>query len=225
MSQMASQTAEAGRQVGGTAKEQATEVVGRGKREAKDLLGQGRSALKGQTQQQQKQAADRLRGLADDLGSMGESSQGQAGELVHELSSRTTQLADWLEREPSELLEDVSMFARRRPGLFLAAALGAGLLAGRLGRGVKDVSSQESDGTGGDLGTGRHAAEGAYGAAPTYPAAPPVVGPAGTPGTVGGLQGDPLFPETGSAGLSGPGQGAPGTTRDGLTGPYDDPLR
>jgi len=231
VSQMASQTAEAGRQVGSTAKEQATEVVDRGKREARDLLGQGRSVLKDQTTQQQKQVADKVRSLADDLGSMaGQTSQGQAGDLVQELSSRTSQLADWLEREPSQLLGDVSSFARRRPGAFLAVALGAGLLVGRLGRGAKDLQSEESasgsstgSGTGSDLGAGRHAAD--SGVAPSYPAAPPVVGPAGTPGTVAGAQGDPLMPETGSAGLSGPGQGPAGTTRDGLTGPYDDPLR
>lgn len=220
VSQTAHQTAEAGRQVGGTVKEQASEVVGQSKREAKDLLGQSRSALYDQTQQQQQQVAGKLRTLADDLSSMGDSSEGQAGDLVHEISSRTGQLADWLEREPSQLLDDVTSFARRRPGAFLAAALGAGLLVGRLGRGAKDAHDED----GGDAtSAGRHTA--ATGVAP-LPADPaPVVGAGGVPGTVAGAQGDPLFPESGSAGLSGPGAGGTAAPRDGLSGPYDDPLR
>lgn len=209
-----SQTAEAGRQVGSTVKDQATEVVDQGKREARDMLGQSRSALYDQTAQQQRQVAGKLRTLADDFGSMaGQSDEGQASDLVHELSSRAGQLADWLEREPSQLLDDVSTFARRRPGAFLAAALGAGLLVGRLGRGAKDAHAED----GGDAASvGRHTAA---------PVGGPVVGAGGAPGTVAGAQGDPLFPESGSAGLSGPGAGGTAQPRDGLSGPYDDPLR
>jgi hypothetical protein len=218
-----SQTAEAGRQVGSTAKEQATEVVGQSKREVRDLLGQSRSALYDQTAEQQKQVAGKLRTLADDLGSMaGQTESGQAGDLVHELSSRTGQVAEWLEREPSQLLDDVSSFARRRPGAFLAVALGAGLLVGRLGRGAKDAQSED----GGDAASdGRHVAD-TTGVAPLpEPVGGPVVGAGGAPGTVAGAHGDPLYPESGSAGLSGPAAGGAAQPRDGLSGPYDDPLR
>lgn len=216
-----SQTAEAGRQVGSTAKEQATEVVSSGKREARDLLGQSRTALYDQTAQQQRVVADKLRTLAGDLGSMSDSADSQAGDLVHELSSRTGQVAEWLEREPSQLLDDVSSFARRRPGTFLAVALGAGLLVGRLGRGAKDAHDED----GGDA-----ASDGRRVAVPTGVAplpgevAGPVVGAGGVPGTVAGAQGDPLYPGTGS-GLSGPAAGGPAAPREGLSGPYDDPLR
>jgi len=41
------------------------------------------------------------------------------------------------------VLEDVKSFARRRPGAFLALAAGAGLIAGRLTRGLAAASSDE----------------------------------------------------------------------------------
>ena len=39
-------------------------------------------------------------------------------------------------REPAELLDEVRSFARRKPGLFLLGAAAAGVVAGRLTRGV-----------------------------------------------------------------------------------------
>ena len=47
-------------------------------------------------------------------------------------------MASWLEnRDPGSLLDEVKSFARQRPGTFLLAAAGAGLLAGRLGRSLQ----------------------------------------------------------------------------------------
>jgi hypothetical protein len=56
---------------------------------------------------------------------------------VNQASSRSGDLADWLQRhEPADLLDEVTRFARRRPGLFLVIAGAAGLVAGRLARGL-----------------------------------------------------------------------------------------
>ena len=46
-------------------------------------------------------------------------------------------MASWLEnREPGDLLGEVQRFARNKPGTFLLLAAGAGVLAGRLTRGL-----------------------------------------------------------------------------------------
>ena len=47
------------------------------------------------------------------------------------------QAAGWLaDRDPGSLLDEVRSFARKKPGTYLAIALGAGVLAGRLTRGL-----------------------------------------------------------------------------------------
>jgi hypothetical protein len=56
-------------------------------------------------------------------------------------------MADWLEqREPGDLLDEVRRFARRRPGAFVLGALVAGVVAGRMTRGIVAARSDESDG-------------------------------------------------------------------------------
>ncbi|TLM80215.1 hypothetical protein FDW83_19020, partial [Pseudarthrobacter sp. NamE2] len=46
-------------------------------------------------------------------------------------------VASWLEnKQPGDLLNEVQRFARNRPGTFLLLAAGAGVLAGRLTRGL-----------------------------------------------------------------------------------------
>jgi hypothetical protein len=46
-------------------------------------------------------------------------------------------MADYLDRHgPEGVLREVQDFARRRPGAFLATALAAGFVVGRLGKGV-----------------------------------------------------------------------------------------
>jgi hypothetical protein len=58
-----------------------------------------------------------------------------ATDLAQQAADRAGQLASWLQdREPGDLLDEVSRFARRRPGMFLALAAGAGVIAGRLTR-------------------------------------------------------------------------------------------
>jgi hypothetical protein len=45
------------------------------------------------------------------------------------------------------VVDEMQSFARRKPALFLALAAGAGLVAGRLTRGLKDASSDDSAAT------------------------------------------------------------------------------
>lgn len=151
---------EAGRRVAGTAKEQAGEVVGDAKDQARTLLDRTRGEVNDQASTQQTRAAESLRSLSSELHSMASSSQqsGTATQLAHEAADRTGRLADWLsDREPGDVLHEVSSFARRRPGTFLAIAAGAGVLAGRLTRGMA-AGAPQGHGTSTGYGTtsGRH---------------------------------------------------------------------
>jgi hypothetical protein len=139
--------AEAGQQVATVAKDQAQNVVAEAGSQAKDLLGQARSELTDQAASQQKRLAAGLRALGDELESMTHHSDqpGVATDLAKQASTRAHDTATWLDdREPGHLLQELQTFARQKPGAFLALAAGAGLIAGRLGRGVKDASSDDS---------------------------------------------------------------------------------
>src|SRR3712207_3819283 len=59
------------------------------------------------------------------------------GDLIQQAASKGSQIAQWLEdREPSDVLEELRRFARRRPVMFLALCGLAGVVAGRLTRGA-----------------------------------------------------------------------------------------
>ena len=74
-----------------------------------------------------------LRTVADELQEMAAKG-GQSGlatEVAQQAAERIHGAASWLEqREPGDLLQAVRDFARRRPGVFLAGAAAAGLVAG-----------------------------------------------------------------------------------------------
>ncbi len=139
--------ADAGKHVAGVAKDQAGQVASETTKQAKDLLAQTRDELQGQAATQQDRIAAGIRSLSSELGSMASNSDqsGTATDLVRQVSARAEDVAGWLEaRDPGALVQEVSDFARRRPGAFLAIAVGAGLLAGRLTRGAVDAARDDS---------------------------------------------------------------------------------
>ena len=129
----------AGGQVAQAAKEQAQNVAGEARQQARDLVGEARLQVREQAGSQKSRAVQGLRALADELQQLAQSS-GQAGlatEVARQVSGRTRDLAFYLDRrEPDELLEGVRSYARRRPVVFLAGAAVAGVVAGRLTRGL-----------------------------------------------------------------------------------------
>ncbi len=139
--------ADAGQHVAGVAQEQAKNVVAEAGSQAKDLLGQARTELGEQANAQQQRLAASLHALGEELHSMTQHSDrpGVATDLAGQGASKSHDVASWLEeREPGHLVQELQSFARRRPGTFLLAAAGAGVLAGRLTRGVKAASSDDS---------------------------------------------------------------------------------
>ncbi len=131
--------AEAGKRAADTAREQASNVTAEAGRQGRDLLRQAQGQLREQAGQQQQRLASDLHAISDELAAMAcqPDHPGVAADLAGQAAGTTRNVARWLDdRDPGQLLEDVKGFARQRPGLFLALAAGAGLLAGRLTRGL-----------------------------------------------------------------------------------------
>ncbi len=131
--------ADAAQHVAGVAKEQVGQVTAEASRQVKHLFGQAQSELSGQAQTQQERAASGLHSIGDQLGSMAQKSEqpGAATDLARQASDKAHQVAQWLEnRDPAAVLDEVRSFARGRPGAFLGIALGLGVVAGRLARGM-----------------------------------------------------------------------------------------
>ncbi|UKA71223.1 hypothetical protein [Arthrobacter sp. FW306-06-A] len=162
-SNVAGEAASAAQGVAQTAKSEAANVAQEAKSNAQDLLHQAKSGLTTQAGTQQQKAAEGIRNISSQLHSMASApdQQGMASDLVRQAAERTSSAASWLEnREPGDLLNEVQRFARNRPGTFLLLAAGAGVLAGRLTRGLT-AGAPESQGqvqAGSAQGTGQYRA-------------------------------------------------------------------
>ncbi|MFJ4230287.1 hypothetical protein [Cellulosimicrobium cellulans] len=208
-SEAASHVGDAGRDVAQDAKEKARDVAHEAKDRARGLVDQTRTELTDQARTQQERLAGGLRSLGDELRQMADGTEdpGYATDLVRRAGDATGQVAQWFEdREPSSVLHEVESFARRRPGTFLLLAAGAGLLVGRLVRGMKDAPDTGEDRADDTTGVGTTGTRGAH-AAPVGTS----TGSAGLTGTTGttGLTGT-----TGTTGLG----GSTGTSGTGTTG-------
>lgn len=145
----AQQASDSAHAVAQTAKTEAAGVAAEARSEAASLLSEARSQLSGQAASQQQRAASGLRSMADQLHAMSRASDqpGVAADLVRQAAERSGAAAAWLDRgDPASLLDDVASFARKRPGTFLLLAAGAGVLTGRLTRGLTTGAGQQDGG-------------------------------------------------------------------------------
>ncbi|MFG6504063.1 hypothetical protein [Microbacterium sp. P05] len=129
-----------------TAKTEAANVTGEAKTQVKDLYRQTQSQLKEQAGEQQQRVSEGLRSVGEELQSMVDTSEtpGVAADLVQNVSSRLSSAATWIgDRDPGSLVHEVSAYARRKPGTFIAVAALAGLVAGRLTRALADNAADE----------------------------------------------------------------------------------
>jgi X-X-X-Leu-X-X-Gly heptad repeat protein len=130
-----------------TVGEQTRRVVEETGKQAKDLWQEGRQQLAEQAKQGQRKAASGLHTLADQLDQLHDGSDDSdlGPKIIKQAAEQTRQAASWLERrQPGDLLDEVRAFARRKPGVFLAGAALAGVLLGRLTRGVV-ATTQDDD--------------------------------------------------------------------------------
>jgi hypothetical protein len=164
-----------------------------------------RDRVSTQARSQNDKLVSGIRQAADQLDEMrGAQQDSPAATVVSRIADSGRQFADYLDRNgPEGVLREVQDFARRRPGAFLATALAAGFVVGRLGKGVAKAGSgggtskPSSDSfvsgssggyaTGGGYRTGAagYADQAGFGGGSNYPTGPAGTGygAAGTTGT------------------------------------------
>ncbi|AWB95168.1 hypothetical protein DCE93_05455 [Agromyces badenianii] len=189
------------------AKDETRSVASETKQQARQFLGKVGDELRGQAAAQQSKVAEGLQSVGSEFTDMasGSTQSGYASQLVRGAGERVGDAARWLQdRDPQSLVEEVKGFARRRPGVFIAIAVGVGVVAGRLTRAITasgDSSgtgastsgrSSVAGGTGANARTGRLSDDAGFSARPVPPTpemSPPratTVGAAGSAPTVGG---------------------------------------
>jgi polyhydroxyalkanoate synthesis regulator phasin len=210
-SDLSHSSVQAGKHVAEVAREQASDVAAEAGRQGRDLLQQAQDQLGEQAAQGQQGLAKQLLSLSNELRTMADASGrgGMAAGLAHQAASRVRDAGQWLDnRNPGQVADEMQSFARRRPAVFLALAAGAGLVAGRLTRGLKDATSENSAAAAGPAATqeiGRQRAQ-----PPHLASYPPSTG-AGASGQTAGLfapaSGLPLPTGGDPAWEAGPGHG------------------
>jgi hypothetical protein len=154
--------AQEGRRVADVAKGEVGNVAVEAKDQVAELLEQAKGQLSEQGSTQRDRLVQTLTTLGDDLDHMVQQSDrsGMATDLARQAADRVRDLRNRLDgREPSQILDDVRAFARRRPGTFLLGALAAGVVAGRLTRGAKESQSSTGSHQTGDQAAGTSAPE------------------------------------------------------------------
>lgn len=149
-------TKQAGQQVVQETKQQVGQVAAEAKNQTGNLLRQGVAEINSQAGQQQQRLAQSVHSIAKELGSMASSSDqsGPMTGLAQDASRRAGEAAHWLENhEPSDILDGLRSFARRRPGTFLLGAAAAGVLVGRLTRGIAAEAKSDDDSSAGGQST------------------------------------------------------------------------
>jgi vacuolar-type H+-ATPase subunit H len=148
-SELAGAAKDQARDVADDARQEVSAVVSEAGTQARNLVDEARTALRHQASDGTTRAA----GAIDDLGSrfraLAQGDAEGAGDLrryADQMGERLATVADRVgERGVDGIVDDVQRFGRRRPGLFLAAAVATGFVAGRLFRGAQaDASSSPS---------------------------------------------------------------------------------
>jgi hypothetical protein len=142
-----------GQQLVDRARERGGEIGRQVKYEADHVVSELRTKAHEEANEQTHRAAGALRGVAQQLESMAEetSEQGKVVELARQGAGQIERLAEHLDREGMDgVVNDIKGFARRRPGVFLAAGFGLGMALGRLLRSsdmsqIRAASTEDSD--------------------------------------------------------------------------------
>jgi hypothetical protein len=123
-------------EVSGVAGEEARAVAQDAAAHARKLVDETRGQLRTQAADQTERLSGTLREVADQLRSMVDgrgAGPGMVTDVASQLASTAQRTASRLDEGGlDEIVADVKRFARNRPGVFIAAAVGAGFVAGRL---------------------------------------------------------------------------------------------
>jgi hypothetical protein len=119
------------------AQREAGHVMDEAKEQGRQLYNEAKDRIEAEAQQQTNRAAQGIRSFSGDLRSMAEQADAEtpASSWARQGAGQLEAFANRIEDGGFEgLVDDVSRFARRNPGTFLAIAVGAGVLAGRVMR-------------------------------------------------------------------------------------------
>jgi hypothetical protein len=130
-----------------TAKEQAQRVGAEARTQVRNVASDVRDRVGDQARTQNDKLVGTIRQTADQLDEMrGDRPDSPAATVVSRVAEGGRQLADYLDRNgPEGMLREVQDFARRRPVAFIATALAAGFVVGRLGKSVAQADPQAGD--------------------------------------------------------------------------------
>ncbi len=181
--QTAGTAADESKHVAGVAMDEAEQVATQAKQQARGLLDEAKSQVDEQSRTQRDRLVGTLQTFSDDLEQMASQGgrSGMARDLARQVAGRARDLGQRLDgREPTQILDDVRDFARRKPGTFLLGALAAGAVAGRLTRGAKEARGGNASSAAGTTAydeprgtaTGAPTAGTGYPSVPTQPPSP-----------------------------------------------------
>lgn len=141
---VATTATEGAKEVAGEATAQTKAVISQAKQQVDDLVTQTREEVRQQAEARSAQAASGLWRLSEQVAALADGQPDSAGPLpryLEEAQEHVRDLASRLEQGGSQgIVDDMSRFARRRPGLFLAGAVGAGFVVGRV---LRAASAEE----------------------------------------------------------------------------------
>jgi len=145
---VAQSTVEAGKEVVHEAAAQVSVVATEAKDQLGAMLGQVKDEFKSQVESGGQQAANGLLSLSTQLSALSQGrpeEAGRVGAIVEDAQRRIQAYAETLQqRGPQAVVDDLSAFARRRPGMFLLAATAGGFAVGRLVRGGAAANNQQA---------------------------------------------------------------------------------
>jgi len=143
------QAKEQAQHVASVASDEAKSVTSDVRQQARGLVDETRTQVEDQSRQQRDRLVETVRTFGDDLDDMASQRSGMASDVMREVAQRARSVGDRLDgREPAELLDDLRSFARRRPGMFLAGSLVAGVVVGRIVRGGREAAKNGTGSTG-----------------------------------------------------------------------------
>lgn len=145
-SQVAGAATGAAADVASTAKDEAANVIGESLDQARDLVSTVRDQVADQVSSQGDRLTEGLRTLSTQLAD-GDTS-GMVGQLMKEAATRVQSLADYAERTgPQGIVTELRSYAKRNPGTFLLGAALAGLVTGRVVKGITAGKQAEQEST------------------------------------------------------------------------------
>lgn len=129
---------EAGRDVAREISDQVASVAQTAKQQVDQFVSQARDELRAQGETRGGQIVENLRTVGRQMSALGDGRPEEAGGVATFMRDAQQRIESYVasldRRGPGGLLEDVTSFARRRPGAFLFACAAAGFAAGRVVR-------------------------------------------------------------------------------------------